>query len=260
MAILDTFSLKGKVALVTGGAGLYGQQIVRGLAEAGATVFIASRSIEPLEAVARELTDEGWNVTALSYDQGDTGSIMKLRDDIVARAGWVDCLVNNAVYRSPGAMDITREEWQKNMNINAAGLMDITRAFGEVMMKQKGGSIINIGSIYGMVGYDAWLYEDMSFDGLAPDYYYTKGGMVNLTRFMAGYYGKHNIRVNCVAPGGLKSERTDEAFVKKYSKKTFLGRMACDTDLAGCIVFLASDASAYVTGANIPVDGGLTAK
>jgi NAD(P)-dependent dehydrogenase (short-subunit alcohol dehydrogenase family) len=157
-------------------------------------------------------------------------------------------------------MSIPREEWQRNMNINAAGLVDITRAFADVMTRQRSGSIINIGSIYGLVGYDAWLYEDMSFDGVAPDYYYTKGGMASITRVWAGYYGKYKIRVSCVHPGGLRSERTDEAFVRKYSKKTFLGRMAGDTDLMGCIVFLASDASAYVTGVNIAVDGGLTAK
>ncbi len=258
--ILDAFSLKGKIVLITGGAGLYGRQIVRGFAESGAEVYIASRKIEPLKQVADELCSEGYNVTAMSFDQGDTSSILSLRDEIISCSGRIDCLVNNAVYRSPGAMSVSREEWQKNMNINSAGLMEITRTFGDVMAKHNSGSIINVGSIYGLVGYDTWLYEDMSFDGIAPAYYFNKGGMANLTRFFGGYYGKYNIRVNCIHPGGFKSDRADEAFVEKYSNKTFLGRMAGDTDLVGCIVFLASDASSYITGANIPVDGGLTAK
>lgn len=258
--LMDRFSLKGKVALVTGGAGLYGKQIVRGMAEMGAKVFTASRSLEPLEAVARELRDEGLDVTALAYDQGDTDSILALRDELLRQAGRIDCLVNNAVGRASGGVHVTREEWQEDMNVNAAGLMEITRAFGDVMARQGAGSIVNIGSIYGLVGYDAWLYEDMSFDGLAPAYYFVKGGMVNVTRFWAGYYGQFGVRVNCVHPGGIESDRNDPAFRAKYGKKTFLGRMAGNDDLSGCIAFLASDASSYITGANIPVDGGLSAK
>jgi NAD(P)-dependent dehydrogenase (short-subunit alcohol dehydrogenase family) len=128
------------------------------------------------------------------------------------------------------------------------------------MAEQGSGSIINIGSIQGMVGPDGELYEGMDFHGFVPDYFFHKGGMVNFTRFVASYYGPRNVRCNCISPGGLASHRTPDRFAERYSGRTLLGRMASGTDLMGSIVFLASDASAYVTGVNLPVDGGYTAK
>lgn len=260
MAITDMFSLKGKTALITGGAGYYGKQLLRGLAEAGAKVYTASRNVAKLQLVADELNKEGYDVTALKFDQGDKQSITALKNEILKDVEKVDILVNNAVYRSPSGMDNDWDELTKNNEININGLQELSKIFGNHMAKNKNGSIINIASIYGIVGYDAALYVDMPFDGLSPYYYYTKGGMVNYTKFLAGYYGLSNVRVNCVSPGGLESDLTPKSFVERYSKKTCLGRMANKTDLMGTIVFLASDASKYITGANIPVDGGLSAK
>lgn len=259
MTILDQFSLHGKTALVTGGAGMYGQQIVRSLAEAGARVFIASRNLETLETIAGGYRDQGRDVQALQLDQGDEASVLAARDIIRDECGRLDILVNNAVARpltNEYFSDV--EELDKSMHINGTGLIVLTRAMGEIMAD--GGSIINIGSIMGLTGLESANYKGTDMSGWIPDYYFHKGGMANLTRFLASYYGPRAIRVNCVHPGGLQTPNHPDAFVRNYSERTCLGRMANDTDLMGCIVFLAADASAYITGTNIPVDGGYTAK
>jgi NAD(P)-dependent dehydrogenase (short-subunit alcohol dehydrogenase family) len=261
MNVLKSFSLEGKVALVTGGAGLYGRQIATALAQAGAITNMTSRNQEQLKDLERGFNDElGVSVHAHCMDQEEEASILSLRDAIQDKYGRIDILVNNAVARTMSSWNDPLDAFAKSMQINATGLFSITRAFGDLMAKQGSGSIINIGSIQGMVGPDATLYKDMGFHGFVPDYFFHKGGMVNFTRFVASYYGPNNVRCNCLSPGGLPSSRTPEAFVDRYSERTFLNRMANDTDLMGSIVFLASDASAYVTGANLPVDGGYTAK
>jgi NAD(P)-dependent dehydrogenase (short-subunit alcohol dehydrogenase family) len=261
MGVLDTFSLRGKVALVTGGAGLYGRQIVCAMAEAGAATYVASRNVEALEILAAAHRSQGHDVVALSYDQGEEASILALRDEIVERSGRIDVLVNNSVARpmKRGYLDDART-FAESMRVNATGLFLITRAFGDVMAEQGNGSIIHIGSIQGMVGPDPTLYRETSMSGWYPDYFFHKGGLINFTRFIASYYGSKGVRCNCVSPGGFRTESMPEAFVRQYSDRTFLGRLANDTDVMGAVVFLASDASAYITGVNIPIDGGYTAK
>lgn len=261
MSILEMFSLKGKTALVTGGAGLYGRQIVEALAEAGARTVMASRNLQALRLFAAKLFENGLEVTALRLDQGDEKSILALRDEILRRAGRLDILVNNAVLRpmKKGFSD-DAATFAESMRVNATGLFLITRAMGDVMAERGSGSIINIGSIQGMIGPDPTIYEGTEMHGWYPDYFFHKGGMINFTRFIASYYGARGVRCNCVSPGGFRTAKMPEAFVKNYSRRTFLGRLANDTDLKGVVVFLASDASAYITGANIPVDGGYTAK
>jgi NAD(P)-dependent dehydrogenase (short-subunit alcohol dehydrogenase family) len=256
--VLDGFSLKGKVALVTGGAGSYGRQIVRALAEAGARTYIASRNLEALDKVASELRELGHDVRALQLDQASEQSIFAVRDSIVRESGKLHILVNNAVARpvQKGYFD-DAAAIDESLSVNGTGLILVTRALGEVLAD--GGSIINIGSIMGLVGVEPLNYRGTDLDGWYPDYFFHKGGMANLTRFLASYYGPRGIRVNCVHPGGLLSNQP-ETFVKNYSERTCLGRLANETDLMGIIVFLASDASAYLTGANVPVDGGYTAK
>jgi NAD(P)-dependent dehydrogenase (short-subunit alcohol dehydrogenase family) len=260
MSILDTFSLKGKVALITGGAGLYGRQIAAAVAGAGAETYIAARRLDELEKVAAGRRAAGERVTALAYDQGDEAGIRALRDEVVKRSGRIDVLVNNAVARPmKNGWDDDAARFDESMHVNATGLFMITRACGEVMIKQGSGSIINIGSMMGMVGVEERNYDGTDLHGFYPDYFFHKGGMINFTRFCASYFGRHQVRVNCVSPGGFFNNQPPR-FVRQYSERTQLGRMANDTDLMGIVVFLASDASAYVTGANIPVDGGYTAK
>jgi NAD(P)-dependent dehydrogenase (short-subunit alcohol dehydrogenase family) len=261
MNTLEMFSLKGKAALVTGGAGLYGRQIVAALAEAGARTYVASRNLGVLEKLAGEHRTLGLDVTALQYDQAEEGSILKLREEIKKRSGRIDILVNNSVLRpmKKGYRDDVLT-FAESMKVNATGLFVITRAFGDMMSEQGNGSIINIGSIQGMIGPDPFIYRGTEMSGWYPDYFFHKGGIINFTRFIASYYGLQNIRCNCISPGGFLTENMPEAFVRQYSEKTVLGRLAKETDLMGIIVFLASDASAYITGTNIPVDGGYTAK
>ncbi|MCK5735741.1 MAG: SDR family oxidoreductase [Spirochaetaceae bacterium] len=261
MDVLQSFSLKGKVALLTGGAGLYGRQLVAALAEAGAETYIASRNTDALEVVASEHRDQGRRVTALFLDQGKEDTIEALKDEIIKRSGRIDILVNNAVARvMSGGMNGSSEAFDESMHINATGVFLMTRIIGRVMEKQKSGSIINIGSMMGMVGVENHNYDGTEMDGWAPDYFFHKGGMINFTRFCASYYGGNNVRVNCISPGGLKHPSHPEQFINNYSNRTQLGRLADDEDLKGTIVYLASDASAYITGINLPVDGGYTAK
>jgi NAD(P)-dependent dehydrogenase (short-subunit alcohol dehydrogenase family) len=262
MKVLDSFSLKGKVALVTGGAGKYGRQILEAVAEAGAITYVAARNLEALEVEAKKLNERGYDVRACKYDQGIESTIIALRDHIIAESGRIDVLVNNSVARIVDSWDNDPDVYQESLNINVNGVFSMCRAFGDVMKKQNSGSIINIGSIYGMVGYDPSLYigTDMVSADPHPAYYVEKGGMIMLTKFIGSYLGQNNIRVNCISPGGYYTPGHNPKFLEKYNNKTFLGRMANDEDLKGIIVFLASDASLYVTGTNIPVDGGLTAK
>ena len=261
MAILDRFSLEGKVAVVTGGAGRYGRQIVFALAEAGAATFVASRDVAALEAFAADCRGKALNVTGLKLDQGDEASILALRDDVLRRAGKVDVLVNNAVSRpmAKGFAD-SAAAFADSMRVNATGIFLITRAFGDAMAERgEGGSIINIASIQGMIGPDPFLYDGLGMNGFVPDYYFHKGGMINFTRFAASYYGrKGGIRCNALSPGGYGMDAPAE-HIRRYNQRTCLGRRADDSDLQGAVVFLASDASRYITGANLPVDAGYTA-
>lgn len=262
----ERFTLSGKVALVTGGAGLYGRQIVAALAEAGATTYIASRTLENIEALAAQHRAAGADVTALPLDQGEEASVLRLRDEILKRSGRIDVLVNNAVSRpmTKGVHDEAKL-FAESMRINATGLFTMTRAFGDAMAngidegKSTGGSIINIGSIHGMIGPDPTIYEGTNIHGWYPDYFFHKGGMINFTRFAASYYGGKGIRCNCVSAGGFFNNHP-EPFLRRYAERTMLGRMADDHDLQGIVIFLASDASRYITATNIPVDGGYTAK
>jgi NAD(P)-dependent dehydrogenase (short-subunit alcohol dehydrogenase family) len=260
MSIMTSFSLEGKVALVTGGSGLYGKQIVRALAGAGATTYFTARDAGRLPELEREFAAEGVAATGLELHQDSEASILALRDELLRRSGRIDVLVNNAVARTGAGWNAAAEKFDESMRINATGLFLMTRTFGDVMAEQGSGSIIQIGSIQGMVGPDGTLYEGFDFHGFVPDYFFHKGGMINFARFTASYYGPKGVRCNCISPGGIASNRTPAAFIERYSQRTLLGRMANDTDLMGSIVFLASDASVYVTGVNLPVDGGYTAK
>ena len=261
MKVMESFSLEGKVALLTGGAGLYGRQLVAALAEAGATVCIAARNKDKLESVAREEVARGHKVCAYDLDQGCEKSILALRQRLLDDHGQVDALVNNAVLRCAMSWDATPEALDQSFHVNATGLIVITRAFGDEMARRKSGSIVNISSMMGMVGAEPANYAGSAMEGSwNADYHFHKGGMINFTRQAASYYGRSGVRVNCVSPGGFQTPEHDPRFVRQYSERTQLGRMAGPEDLKGIVVFLASEAAAYITGVNIPVDGGYTAK
>jgi NAD(P)-dependent dehydrogenase (short-subunit alcohol dehydrogenase family) len=252
------FNLKAKNALVTGGAGLFGRQIVEALAEAGAAIIVTSRNTDTLKPYCEAWTKRGLDVHPESFDQSDKSSVYALRDRVIAQHGRLDVLVNNAVLRPMGGWESDSEKFAQSMAVNATGLFMMTKAFGDHMAEQGRGSIINIGSIQGMIGPDYTLYEGLGCGTPPPDYFFHKGGMINFTRYVASRLGPRGVRCNTLSPGGFLFDQSKE-FVERYSRRTALGRMADDTDLKGAIVFLASDASAYVTAINLPVDAGYTA-
>ena len=259
MGVLDLFSLTGKVALVTGGAGRHAPKFIQALAEAGALVYGADINNNAMQTVADDLCRRGLDVHPLYLDQGSEQSILTLRDEILERSGRIDVLVNAAVGRSMHDWEDDASKFAESMRINATGLFLMTRTFADVMAQQGGGSIINIASMYGMVAPDRSLYEGLDFHGFIPDYFFHKGGMISFTRFVASYYAPKNIRCNCMSPGGVLAPQPREEFVRRFNARTMLGRMADALDLMGVVVFLASDASQYITAANIVVDGGYTA-
>lgn len=254
----DLFDLTGRIALVTGGAGIYGTHITCALAEVGASVVIASRDLEQCGKTAAEFSAEGLNVTAMSLDLGSSDSIAGLCAEIVSKFGKIDILFNNAVARAGGdPTSVTEEQWETAMKINSTGFFMASKIFGEQMIKQRSGVMVNISSIYGVVGPNFNIYEGTDMTSPA-NYAFAKGGMINFTRYAASFYGRFGIRVNCISPGGFQTDQP-QAFIDNYSKQTPLGRMATDDDIKGAAVFLASDASGYITGQNIMVDGGWTA-
>ena len=259
MSAPDLFSIRDRVILLTGGSGLYGRGLVAMLAEAGATLVIASRGLEKLQQVAAAETARGFTVHAEQLDQSDEKSVLTLRDRVIAKFGRVDGLVNNSVARPMKSPDAPVSAWEESMRVNATGLFLMTRAFGEAMSATKSGSIVNIGSMQGMIGPSLELYTGTDMGTPPPDYFFHKGGMENLTRYYAGILGPHNVRVNCLAPGGFFNHQP-EPFLTRYAEHTMLGRMAGERDLGGAVIFLLSDAARYITGVNLPVDGGYTAK
>jgi NAD(P)-dependent dehydrogenase (short-subunit alcohol dehydrogenase family) len=259
MSASTNFSLKDKVVLLTGGSGLFGRGLAASLAQAGATLIVASRSVEKLRVVAEEETARGHHVQAEGFDQSDESSVTALHARIQERFGALHGLVNNSVLRPMKGANGTVAQWEDSMRVNATGLMLMHRIFGASMANAGRGSIVNIGSIQGMIGPSYELYEGTTMGDMPPDYFFHKGGMLNLTRFYAALYGPQSVRVNCVSPGGFFNNQP-EAFVKRYNEHTMLNRMADDEDLGGSVIFLLSDASRYITGANLPVDGGYTAK
>lgn len=263
MNVLKTFALNGKTAIVTGGAGKYGRFIVEALAEAGACVYIADNAPDSVtEVLLRDYAERQLEVRLKKVSLGEEESINTLLQEVYAECGHLDILVNCAVTRC-GCVgwDIPMETYDRSLHINASALMYLTCKAGELMKKQSAGSIINIGSFMGLVGIESANYKGTEMGKTPfPIYFFEKGGMVNFTRWAASELGKFNIRVNAIHPGGLMEDTLPENFVKNYSERTQLGRLATGDDLKGIIVFLASDASSYITGTNIPVDGGYTAK
>ena len=263
MAYTENFSLEGKVAIVTGGRGLYGASIARGLCEMGASVVIASRNGAACDEYAQTLRDEGYLAVGLSLDLSSDESINGLVSEVIARYGKIDILVNNAVDRSNlvALKNASREKLQASMQTNLTGQMLLTQAVIPYMIEQGGGSIINVSSMRGLDCPHFPFYPEAMGD--QPVNYTTeKWAMVGLTKYMAGRYGKHRIRVNCIAPGGFNPGLSDnpetQKFVKTYIENCPLGCWANEDDIKGPVAFLASDAANYITGATIVMDGGWT--
>lgn len=256
---MQLFRLDKRIALVSGGAGIYGRYIVQALAEAGAKVVVASRNLQRCRDFAGALQREKLCVESAELDLASETSIRALRGRILDRHGQLDILVNNAVARVGGDLrHINATDWEAAMKVNSTGLFLSCQIFSEPMQQAHSGSIINIASIYGMVGPDFSIYEDTNLTN-PVNYAFAKGGMISLTRYLASFLAPYNVRVNCLSPGGFRTEDTPEHFISNYSRRTPLRRMAEPDDIKGPIVFFASEASRYVTGQNLAVDGGWTA-
>lgn len=255
----DLFSLDGRVAIVTGGRGLYGHSISLGLCEMGATVVIASRNGEKCEEYAAELRQQGYDAIGMSLDLNDDDSIKNFAKAVYDKYGKIDILVNNAVDRRnlTSLADATRQKLQDSASTNLNGQILLSQAVLEYMIPQKKGNIINISSMRGLdCPHFPYYDKDQSIN-----YTTEKWAMVGMTKYMAGRYGKDGIRVNCIAPGGYNSDNSAEkavGFWKTYVDNCPLHCWANDDDIKGPVAFLASDASGYVTGATLVMDGGWT--
>ena len=258
MNIKELFSLKGKVILVTGGAGNYGKCIVEGMAEADGTVITASRDLEKGQKVAEAFRENGLDVYAMKLDQADHNSVMELKEEILKKFGRLDVFVNNSVARPMKGYNAPIEQFAESMRVNATGMMDVLREMADLIEKSGGGSIINISSMMGMYGPILSNYEGTNLGDLPSDYFFHRAGLINLTRYLAQMLAGKNVRVNCISPGGLFNNQP-ERFVENYCKKVPLRRMANRDDIKGPIVLLASEAGAYINGENILMDGGLYA-
>lgn len=257
MNVQELFSLEGRCAVVIGGGGKIGFPMAEALAEAGATVWIASSREESFRPAVEKLGSAGLDARGIPLDQSDEGSVLEALGRISAESRSPEVLVNSGCNRPMTRfMDDSVENWDKSMAVNARGLFITCRAFGKRMADAGGGSIINVTSIYGLVAPDMAIYEGSAFE-TEPDYPFTKGGAVMFSKFLASYWSKKGVRVNCIAPGGFFNDQP-EPFLSKYTAKVPMGRMAYHDDLKGAALFLASPASQYITGCVIPVDGGFT--
>ncbi|HUI89701.1 MAG TPA: SDR family oxidoreductase [Anaerolineales bacterium] len=273
MKIQEKFDLKDRVAVVTGGAGLLGAEFCRTLAEAGACVAAVDLNGGAAQKIADTLTKDGYRVKGFGTDITRPDSIKQFVASVLSDFGRLDILVNSAALDpkfdpeaaskgiAPGSFeDYPLADWNAALNVNLTGMFLITQACVKPMIQQgKKGSIINICSHYGLNGPDQRIYiKDGGRVAFKPVYYtVTKGGVLGFTKYLAAYYANTEIRVNALTPGGVYNNH-EEYFVKNYSAKTILGRMANKDEMNGALLFLASEASSYMTGNNVVVDGGWT--
>ncbi|MGI6112553.1 MAG: SDR family NAD(P)-dependent oxidoreductase [Mahellales bacterium] len=249
------FSLKGRVAVVTGASSGLGLQMAQGFAEQGADLVIMARRMERLEVIAADFRSRGVRCLPIQCDVTNTEQINRAAELAIEEYGKVDILVNNAgASKNAGVLEMTDEEWDFTMEADLTSVFKVTRAFAKYMVEKKYGRIINIASIYGQVG-------NTAMDTVA--YHSSKGGVINFTRAVAAELAKYNITCNAISPGYFETELTrdtlkTEAFTNFMKASVPLGRYGNEGELNPIAVMLASDEASYITGQNIIVDGGYT--
>ena len=273
--LFELFDLRGRTALVTGGAGLLGAEFCQTLAGAGAQVVVADLNAEAAAFQVKAIQQSGGQAIAVEVDVTRPELIERMISITLQTFGRLDILVNSAAldpkmdptHLPPGSPATTGafesfplSAWEQALSVNLTGAFLCCQAAVRPMLTQGKGVIINLSSIYGLAGPDQRVYQRAGQPSHYKPVYYsvTKAGILGLTRYLAAYYAGKNIRVNALSPGGVFNGH-DEAFVQAYSARVVLGRMAEKDEMNGALLFLASDASAYMTGANLVVDGGWTA-
>jgi NAD(P)-dependent dehydrogenase (short-subunit alcohol dehydrogenase family) len=275
--IFQKFDLTDRVAIVTGGPGLLGKEFCHTLAEAGAAVVVADIDADGVNSTATSLIKAGYHCLGVATDVTLPESVQNLVDETLATFGRLDVLVNSAALDPKfdpetladmarnGAVsgafeDYPLELWKAALDVNLTGMFLCCQAAVKPMLAQgKKGSIINIGSTYGLVAPDQRIYQRSGEQSSYKPVYYsvTKAGVLGLTRYLSAYYAGSEIRVNALTPGGVYNHHDDE-FLHAYSARTVMGRMARKDEMNGALLFLASEASSYMTGSNLVVDGGWT--
>lgn len=243
-------NLNGKIIVVTGGLGLLGRAFVEHLTKNNATAICADLNCET-----------NLEINQIKLDITNEESVRNCIKTLVDKYQKIDGWINNAYPRTADwgnwIEDLPFESWQKNIDMHLNGYFLCCQNVLKQMKKQNSGSLINMASIYGVVGPDFTVYEGTKM-GNAVGYSAIKGGLINLSRYLASYYGKHNIRVNCISPGGI-FDNQPEPFLSNYNKKVPLNRMGTPSDIAPSVSFLMSDEASYITGHNLIIDGGWTA-
>jgi NAD(P)-dependent dehydrogenase (short-subunit alcohol dehydrogenase family) len=258
------FDVSGKTIIITGAAGLLGEQYAEGLSQVGANVVLADVDFKKCKEKCIKLGKK-YSVEPLpiKLDLTRSTSVRNMVKKVIKKYGKIDVLINNAAYQGDDKLRTTSFEklplknWNKAIDVNLTGVFLCCQEVGKVMFKQRKGVIINISSTYGIVAPDQRIYGKSSQNS-AVFYAATKSAILNLTRYLASYWQGKGIRVNTLSPGGVEKNQ-EKGFRKKYVEKTMLGRMAKKDEYIGPIIFLSSDASSYMTGSNLIVDGGWTA-
>lgn len=267
----DLFNLSGKTAVVTGATGILGRRFCAGLADFGANVALIDLDEEVTQQFANELSGRyGVKTLGVACDVSSPEQVHYTIVQITDYFGEINILHNNAASKSSDLdaffapfEDYSLDEWRKIMSVNIDGMFLVAQAVGKQMVKQgKGGSIIQTSSIYGIVGPDHRIYDGANYLGRQINtpavYSVSKAAVIGLTKYLATYWANKGIRVNTLTPGGNESGQ-NEIFISKYSNRVPLGRMGHPDEMVGALLYLASDASSYITGQNIIIDGGLTA-
>lgn len=261
-SIEKMFKLDGKRVIITGGAGMLGFEFGKTLSEAGANVILADTKEACIEKAVQLTKEHGTKAMGIVTDVSDEKSVQHMVDQILREFNTIDILVNNAAVQPEGFGESIEEyslqTWNRVISVNLTGLFICSRVVGRQMIKQRNGVIVNVASIYGVVSPDPELYKDWYYES-PISYSATKSAVINFTRHLAVFWAKKGIRVNALTPGGVFNDQNPN-FVNKYCERAPLGRMARKDDYNGAILFLVSDASSYMTGSNLIVDGGWTAK